>query len=52
MCAIQRVNDPSAFERGIVLGVRYTGLSVSGTAALLGFSRSTPVSMSTVKRRL
>jgi hypothetical protein len=30
----------SAFERGMVLGARRTGLSVSRTAMLLGFSQS------------
>jgi hypothetical protein len=43
MCAIQRVNgqDKSAFERGMGVGARGTGFSVSRTAPLLGFSRST-----------
>ena len=42
MCAIQRVilKYLSAFERGMVVGARRTGLSVSRTATLLGFSRS------------
>ena len=31
----------SAFERGMVVGARCTGLSVSRTVTLLGFSRST-----------
>ena len=31
----------SAFERGMVVGTRRTGLSVSRTATLLVFSRST-----------
>jgi hypothetical protein len=30
----------SAFEQGMVVGARHTGLSVSRTATLLGFSRS------------
>jgi hypothetical protein len=30
----------SAFERGMVVGARHTGLSVSRTATLLGFSLS------------
>ena len=33
--------DLSAFEWGVVVGVRGTGLSVSRTATLLGFSYST-----------
>jgi hypothetical protein len=33
--------DLSAFEQGMVVGDRGTGLSVSRTATLLGFSRST-----------
>uniref|UniRef100_A0A673VV98 Transposase IS30-like HTH domain-containing protein n=1 Tax=Salmo trutta TaxID=8032 RepID=A0A673VV98_SALTR len=31
----------SDFEQGTVVGARLTGLSVSGPATLLGFSRST-----------
>jgi predicted transcriptional regulator len=31
----------SAFELGMVVGARHTGLSVLRTAMLLGFSRST-----------
>uniref|UniRef100_A0A8K9X6L5 Transposase IS30-like HTH domain-containing protein n=1 Tax=Oncorhynchus mykiss TaxID=8022 RepID=A0A8K9X6L5_ONCMY len=47
MCAIQRVNRQdkilylSAFEQGMVVDARSNGLSVSRTAMLLGFSRST-----------
>ena len=48
MCAIQRVNGQdkilkylSAVERGMVVGARSTGLTVSRTATLLGFSRLT-----------
>ncbi len=33
--------DLSDFERGMVVGVRRTGLSISQTADLLGFSRTT-----------
>ena len=36
-----KTKDLSAFEWGIVVGPRRTGLSVSRTATLLGFSRST-----------
>jgi hypothetical protein len=31
----------NAFEQGMVVGARHTGLSVSRNATLLGFSRST-----------
>ena len=31
----------SAFEQGMIVGARHTGLSVSRTATLLSFSRST-----------
>jgi hypothetical protein len=47
MCAIQRVNVQdkiftlSAFELGMVVGARRTGLSVSRTATMLCFSHST-----------
>ena len=46
MCDIQRVNGLdtkylSAFERGMVVGARCTGLNVSRTATLLGFLCST-----------
>ena len=37
----ERQNILSAFERGMVVGVRRTSLSVSRTATLLGFSCST-----------
>ena len=57
MCAIQRVNGHnkrftvSAFERGMVIGARSAGLSVSRTATLLGFSRSTVTNaIQTLKR--
>jgi len=33
--------DLRDFERGIVVGARWTGLSISKTADLLGFSRKT-----------
>ncbi len=33
--------DLSDFERGMVVGARRTGLSISETADLLGFSRTT-----------
>ncbi len=33
--------DLSDFERGMVVGVRRTGLSISKTADLLGFSHTT-----------
>ncbi len=33
--------DLRDFERGMVVGVRRTGLSISKTADLLGFSRTT-----------
>ena len=33
--------DLSDFERGIVVGARQAGLSISKTADLLGFSRTT-----------
>ncbi len=33
--------DLSDFERGMVVGARRTGLSISKTADLLGFSRKT-----------
>ncbi len=33
--------DLSGFERGMVVGARWTGLSISETADLLGFSRTT-----------
>ncbi len=33
--------DLSDFERGMVVGARRTGLSISKTADLLGFSRTT-----------
>ncbi len=33
--------DLSDFERGMVVGVRLTGLSISKTADLLGFSHTT-----------
>ncbi len=33
--------DLSDFERGMVVGVRRAGLSISKTADLLGFSRTT-----------
>ena len=36
-----KTKDLSAFELGMVVGARHTGLSVSRTAMLLGFSRST-----------
>jgi hypothetical protein len=36
-----KTKDVSAFELGMVLGAMRTGLSVSRTAMLLGFSRST-----------
>ena len=36
-----KTKDLSAFDRVMVVGVRITGLSVTRTAALLGFSRST-----------
>ena len=36
-----KTKDLSAFERGMVVGARCAGLSVSRTATLLGFSRST-----------
>ena len=36
-----QTKDLSAFERGMVVGARHTGLSVSRTATLPGFSRST-----------
>ena len=41
MCVIQRVNGQDkrcAFERGMVVGARRIGLSVSRTATLMGFS--------------
>jgi hypothetical protein len=46
MCAIERLNGQdklfiSAFDQGMVVGARRTGLSVSRTATLLGFSYST-----------
>lgn len=34
-------SDLSAFDRGLVVGARRAGLSVSETAELLGFSRTT-----------
>ena len=36
-----KTKDLSAFEQGMVVGARCTGLSVSRTATLLGFSCST-----------
>jgi IS30 family transposase len=36
-----KTKDVDVFERGMVVDARRTGLSVSRTAALLGFSRST-----------
>ncbi len=33
--------DLSDFERGMVVGARWAGLSISKTADLLGFSRTT-----------
>ncbi len=33
--------DISDFERGMVVGARWAGLSISETADLLGFSRTT-----------
>ncbi len=36
-----RKEDLSDFERGIVVGLRRAGLSISKTADLLGFSHST-----------
>ncbi len=33
--------DLSDFERGIIVGARRTGLSISQTADLLGFSQTT-----------
>ena len=36
-----KTKDVSAFERGMVVGARRSGLSVSRTATLLGFSCST-----------
>ena len=36
-----KTKDLSAFERGMVVGARRIGLSVSRTATLLGFSHST-----------
>ena len=41
--------DLSDFERGMVVGARQAGLSISETADLLGFSHST---MSRVYREL
>ena len=45
VCAIQMVNEQdkiySAFEWGMVVGARRTGLIVSRTATRLGFSQST-----------
>ena len=38
---MSKTKDLSAFERGMVVGARRAGLSVSRTATLLGFSRST-----------
>ena len=35
-----KTQNLNAFEWGMVVGVRHTGLSMSGTAMLLGFSRS------------
>jgi hypothetical protein len=32
-----KTKDVSAFERGMVVGVRRTGMSVTRTATLLGF---------------
>uniref|UniRef100_A0A1A8QKR6 Transposase Tc1-like domain-containing protein n=1 Tax=Nothobranchius rachovii TaxID=451742 RepID=A0A1A8QKR6_9TELE len=36
-----RKGDLSDFERGMIVGARRTGLSISKTADLLGFSRTT-----------
>ena len=36
-----KTKDLNVFERGMVVGARRTGLSVSRTAKLLGFSLST-----------
>ena len=36
-----KTQDLSAFEQGMVLGAKHTGLSVSRIATLLGFSSST-----------
>ncbi len=39
--AFPQNGDLSDFERGIVVGARRTGLSISKTTDLLGFSRTT-----------
>ncbi len=36
-----RKGDLSDFERGVIVGSRRAGLSISKTADLLGFSRTT-----------
>ena len=41
---MRKKGDLSDFERGIVVGARQAGLSISETADLLGFSH-TPFSM-------
>jgi hypothetical protein len=37
-----KIKDLSAFERRMVVSARHTGLSVSRTAALLGFTHAQP----------
>ncbi len=43
--------DLSDFERGMVVGARRAGLSISKTADLLGFSRTTISRVSREKRK-